>query len=82
MNGNEEVRVVLVGDIRTSAQRNECVGRSRHHHFHVIVIGFYLARETLCYIKCNTAFIGLLVLADASGVCTAVSCINADSLEP
>ena len=82
MNGNEQIRIVLVGDICPSRKRDERVRRTGHDHLHIRKPGLDLVGKTFCDIQSNFALVSFLVLADATGVSASMAGINADCPEP
>ena len=82
MNGNEQIRIVLVGHIGSSCKSNERVSGACHDHLHIREACLNLIGKTFCDIQRNFALVSFLVLADATGISTAMAGINADCPEP
>ena len=78
MDGDEKVRIGIIGDVGTSAERDIPVIITGHDDFYVRIGGTDFFREPFGDVEGQVLLVGLLVPTDASGIMSAVSRIDDD----
>ncbi len=74
MNRYKKVAFVFISDFRSVLQRDKCVIVSRHDHFDIFELFFYLRSQFLCDSKIYVFFLN--IVADCSGIMSAMTRIN------
>ena len=78
MDGDEQVRAQVVGDVRPAAQGDELVTGAREDGFHTGKGLPYLPGKALGDVQRDGLFLGFLVRTDAARVMTAVAGVDDD----